>query len=65
MGARGSFSEVKRPGRAVDSLPPSSPEVTNAWSSTSTPTIGTTLPLPYLGKCLLVIQEALEISVEF
>jgi hypothetical protein len=28
---------VKRPGREADHLPPSSAEVKNAWSSTSTP----------------------------
>jgi hypothetical protein len=50
----GSFSGVKRPGRGADHLPPSSAEVENELSYTSTPTlgpwwpvIGRPLPLPY------------------
>jgi hypothetical protein len=37
MGNRGSFRGVKRPGREADHSPPSSAEVKNAWSYTSTP----------------------------
>jgi hypothetical protein len=36
MGSRDSFPGVKRPGREADHSPPSSAEVTNAWSYTST-----------------------------
>jgi hypothetical protein len=40
MGAGGSFpGGVKRPGREADHSPPSSAEVKNAWSYTSTPPI--------------------------
>jgi hypothetical protein len=39
MGTRGSFPGVKRPGPEVDHSPPSSAEVQNAWSYTSTPPI--------------------------
>jgi hypothetical protein len=35
----GSFPGIKRPGRETDHTPPSSTEVQNAWSSTSTPSI--------------------------
>jgi hypothetical protein len=55
------FLGVKRPDREVDHSPPSSAEVKNAWSYTSTPLMllrgvvlskstGTNLPLPYLTK---------------
>jgi hypothetical protein len=37
MGTREFFSGVKRPGREADHSPPSSAEVKNAWSYTSTP----------------------------
>jgi hypothetical protein len=37
MGTRVSFSGVKRPEREIDHSPPSSAEVKNAWSYTSTP----------------------------
>jgi hypothetical protein len=37
MGTRDSFPGVKRPGRETDNSPPSSAEVKNAWSYTSTP----------------------------
>jgi hypothetical protein len=37
MVTRGSFPGVKRPGREADHSPPSSAEVKNAWSYTSTP----------------------------
>jgi hypothetical protein len=37
MGTRGSFRGVKRPGREADHSPPSSAEVRNAWSYTSSP----------------------------
>jgi len=37
MGNRGSFLGVKRPGREADHSPPSSAEINNAWSYTSTP----------------------------
>jgi hypothetical protein len=37
MGTRGSFLGVKRPRREADHSPPSSAEVKNAWSYTSTP----------------------------
>jgi hypothetical protein len=57
MGTRGSSLEVKRPGLEADHSPPSSAEVKNVWSCTSTPPIclhgvvlgyspGTTLPVP-------------------
>jgi hypothetical protein len=36
----GSFPGVKRPGRGGDHPPPSSAEVTNEWSYTSTPPLG-------------------------
>jgi len=36
-GYRGSFREVKRPGREVNHKPPSSTEVKNGWSCTSAP----------------------------
>jgi hypothetical protein len=36
MGTGGSFPGVKRPGRRADHSPPSSAEVKNAWSYTST-----------------------------
>jgi hypothetical protein len=39
MGTGGSFSGVKRPGSEADHSPPSSAEVKNAWSYTSTPPI--------------------------
>jgi hypothetical protein len=39
MGTRGSFPGVKRPGREADHSPPSSAEVKNIWSYTSTPPI--------------------------
>jgi hypothetical protein len=38
-GYRCSFPGVKRPGREVNHLPPSSAEVKNVWSHTSTPPI--------------------------
>jgi len=37
MGTRGSFPGGKRPGREANNSPPSSAEVKNEWSSTSTP----------------------------
>jgi hypothetical protein len=37
VGTRGSFPGGKRPGREADHSPPSSAEVKNAWSYTSTP----------------------------
>jgi hypothetical protein len=37
MGTRGSFVEIKRSGREADYSHPSSVEVKNAWSYTSTP----------------------------
>jgi len=37
MGTRGSFPRVKGPGREADHSAPSSAEVKNAWSYTSTP----------------------------
>jgi hypothetical protein len=37
MDTRGSFPGLKRPGREADHSPPSSAEVKNAWSYTSTP----------------------------
>jgi hypothetical protein len=37
VGTRGSFPGVKWPGREVEDSPPSSAEVKNAWSYTSTP----------------------------
>jgi hypothetical protein len=37
MGTRGSFPRGKRPGREAEHSPPSSAEVKNAWSYTSTP----------------------------
>jgi hypothetical protein len=37
LGTMGAFSGLKRPGREANSLPPSSAEVKNAWSYTSTP----------------------------
>jgi hypothetical protein len=37
MGTRGSFPGGKRPWREADYSPPSSAEVKNAWSYTSTP----------------------------
>jgi hypothetical protein len=37
VGSRGSFPEVKQPEREADQSPPSSVEVKNAWSYTSTP----------------------------
>jgi hypothetical protein len=47
-----SFSGVKRPGRGADHPPPSSAEVKNEWSYTSTPPLGPWRPvigpLPYL-----------------
>jgi hypothetical protein len=39
MGARGSFPGVKRPGREADHSPPTSAEVKNVLSYTSTPPI--------------------------
>jgi hypothetical protein len=36
----GSFPRVKRPRRGADNPPPSSTEVTNEWSYTSTPPLG-------------------------
>jgi hypothetical protein len=39
MGTGGSFPGVKRPGREADHSPPSSAEVKNSWSYTSTPPI--------------------------
>jgi hypothetical protein len=39
IGTRGTFPGVKRPGREADHSPPSSVEVKNAWSYTSTPSI--------------------------
>jgi hypothetical protein len=61
MGTRGSFPVGERPRREADHAPPSSVEVKNAWSYTSTPPIrvlmkwclaikstGTTLPVPLL-----------------
>jgi hypothetical protein len=39
MGTRGSFPGVKRPEHEVDHSPPSSAEIKNAWSYTSTPPI--------------------------
>jgi hypothetical protein len=39
MGTTGSFPGIKLPGREADHSPPSSAEVKNAWSYTSTPTI--------------------------
>jgi hypothetical protein len=39
MRSRGSFSRVKRSGDEADHSPPSSAEVKNAWSCTSTPPI--------------------------
>jgi hypothetical protein len=39
MGTGGSFREAKRPGRETDQSPPSSAEVKQAWSYTSTPPI--------------------------
>jgi hypothetical protein len=36
----GSFQGVKRPGRGADHPPPSSAEVENEWSYTSTPPLG-------------------------
>jgi hypothetical protein len=38
-GTRGSFLGVKRPGREADHSPPSSAEVKNEWSYTSTPPV--------------------------
>jgi hypothetical protein len=37
MGTRVLFLKVKRPGREADHSPPSSGEIKNAWSYTSTP----------------------------
>jgi hypothetical protein len=39
MDTGGSFPGVKRPGREADHSPPSSAEVKNEWSYTSTPPI--------------------------
>jgi hypothetical protein len=39
MGAGDSFPGVKRPGREPDHSPPSSAEVRNVWSYTSTPQV--------------------------
>jgi hypothetical protein len=39
IGTRGPFPGVKRPGREADHSPPSSVEVKNVWSYTSTPPI--------------------------
>jgi hypothetical protein len=39
MGTRGFFLGVKRPARETDHSPPSSAEVKNAWSCTSTPPV--------------------------
>jgi hypothetical protein len=39
MDTGGSFPGVKRPGREADHSPPSSAEVKNTWSYTSTPPI--------------------------
>jgi hypothetical protein len=39
VGTRGSLPRVKRPEREADHSPPSSAEVKNAWSYTSTPPI--------------------------
>jgi hypothetical protein len=39
MGTRGSFPGVKRQGREADHSPPSSADIKNAWSYTSTPPI--------------------------
>jgi hypothetical protein len=39
MGTRGSFPGVKWPEREADHSPPSTAEVKNAWSYTSTPSI--------------------------
>jgi hypothetical protein len=36
MGTKGSFPGIQRPGREADYSPPSSVEVKNAWSCTST-----------------------------
>jgi len=37
MGTGGSFLWAKRPGRETHHSPPSSADVENAWSNTSTP----------------------------
>jgi len=39
LGTGGSFPVVKRPGREADNSPPSSAEVNNGWSCTSSPPI--------------------------
>jgi hypothetical protein len=39
MGTKGSFPGGKRPGREADHSPPSSAEVKNVWSYTSTPPV--------------------------
>jgi hypothetical protein len=41
----GSFPGVKRPGRGADHPPPSSAEVENEWSYTSTPPLGPWWPV--------------------
>jgi hypothetical protein len=56
MGTRGSFSGVKRPGREADYSPPSSAEVKNEWSYTSTAPVrlhGVVLSLKSTGTTLL------------
>jgi hypothetical protein len=49
----GSFAGVKRPGGGADSSPPSSAEVKNAWSYTSTPQYA------FMAWCLVKAQGQL------
>jgi hypothetical protein len=59
----GSFSGVKRPGTGVDRPPPSSAEVKERVelylyfpSGPSWPVLGGTLPLPFMGVCVIRVR---------
>jgi hypothetical protein len=56
-GTRGSFPWLKRPGREADHSPPSSAEVKNAWSYTSTPHYA------FIAWCLVKTQGQLYLYI--
>jgi hypothetical protein len=59
MGTRGSFPGVQRPGREADHSPPSSAEVKNAWSYTST------LQYAFMAWCLVKHRDNFSFTFTF